>query len=118
MCTVSMKRMGANRQGKQKQLKNTYPIPCEYHIVGCKDKIPRNFQIKHNQKNMKKHFILVSGCSKELNDTKTQLKNTKDELNDAKNNLKKSSMIPKNSLKMQKMSLMIPKNNLKMQKIS
>ena len=65
-----------------------YPIPCEYHIVGCKDKIICNFQIRHNLENMKKHFILVSRCSKELNDTKKQLKNAKDELNDTKKQLK------------------------------
>lgn len=90
-----------------------YPIPCEYHIVGCKDKIPRNFQIKHNQKNMKKHFILVSGCSKELNDTKTQLKNAKDELNDAKKQLKKELNDTKKQFKNAKDELNDAKKQLK-----
>ena len=50
------------------------PMPCEYHIVGCKTKVAYSRQTEHNQKDMKRHFKLVLDCVKKLNDTREQLK--------------------------------------------
>lgn len=86
---------GCRWRGKVKEIdkhmKECYylPVPCEYHIVGCKAKVARPHQIEHNQAYIHIHFSLVLDCVKELNYTKQQLKDSEREL--AKSNHEKNN---------------------------
>ena len=62
-------------------------IQCEYHDLGCKDRIVRKDQEKHDNEKMKEHLMMTKCRLGELNDTQHQLMgvliNTKDQLADA-----------------------------------
>ena len=62
-------------------------IQCKYHDLGCKDRIVRKDQEKHDNEKMKEHLIMTKCRLSELNDTQHQLTSTlistKDQLADA-----------------------------------
>jgi len=58
------------------------PIQCEYHIVGCKTKISRKDQKKHNKNNIEEHLSLIT---LQVTSTKlTMISNSAEALNSKK----------------------------------
>ena len=60
------------------------PVPCQYSIVGCKDKVTPDLQMKHNNEKCKDHLQLVSLKVAELKQTTATLDTTKQALQKSK----------------------------------
>jgi len=80
------KNMGCDWKGEL-QLINSHllecpciPGPCQYSIVGCKDKVTPDLQMKHNNEKCKDHLQLVSLKVAELKKTTATLDTTKQAL--------------------------------------
>ena len=81
-CLIRREHMEAHREECPLEM-----IQCEYHNVGCKERIRRKDQQKHENEEMRKHLMMTKHSLNELNDTQHQLVgtilNSKDQLADA-----------------------------------
>ena len=76
-------------------------IQCEYHVVGCEERMARKDQKKHNKEKMEEHLFLsvnkvakiseiLTKTEKEQKETKDELTNTERDLNTTKQQLSKN----------------------------